>query len=280
LANKNADDKLNYDEFTNLVFNTIDKVKQSARKQMKILIKEIEENKSPTKRINKERLTPESIERHSSLSNFSSSQLGPFDDDDEDDDELAFNTHRSRASARSLQSNTKQSSELSLRNIPPPDKMISNYARNRNLSSNSKGSNKSLINNSDTEEFTPETLNNKSIIQHEIKLKASNKCEPFNKEPNNLSKWNCQSIKGSFFVNKSKQFIQSNSFIIDIERDTNIYIEAEPYLTNLHLNNNDLRNMDVILILVKDEKINKLRAISIDKNKYVTIIIIFAFVFF
>lgn len=269
MANKNTDDKLNYDEFTSIVFNTIDKVKQTARKQMKILIKEIEENKSPTKKVtNKERLTPESIERHSSLSNFSSSQLGPFDDDDEEDDELAFNsTSRSRVSARSLQSSSKQQlSELSLRNIPPPDKMISNYTRSKNVSSNSKSPSKSR-NNSDTEEFTPDSVDNST---YEIKLKAPNKCEPFNKEPNNLTKWNCQSIKGSFFLNKTKQVIQSNSYIIDIERDTSVYIEAEPYLTNLHLNN-DLRNMDVILVLVKDEKISRLKAITIDKNKYVNL---------
>ena len=56
--------------------------------------------------------------------------------------------------------------------------------------------------------------------------------------PKNLRKWQSKTTNGAFYFNESLNGIVSNSFAIDLERDTVIYLTIEPYTTNLHESKN------------------------------------------
>ena len=60
-----------------------------------------------------------------------------------------------------------------------------------------------------------------------------------------------KTIKGGFYYNDFLNGIVSNSFAIDLERETTIFLTIEAFLTSLH-ENNALYDMDVSVLIVKN----------------------------
>lgn len=58
------------------------------------------------------------------------------------------------------------------------------------------------------------------------------------KEPRNLRRWCTKTIKGGFYYNEANNGIISNTYALDIRRETDIYLTIETYQTDLHTSKN------------------------------------------
>jgi hypothetical protein len=92
----------------------------------------------------------------------------------------------------------------------------------------------------------------------EIDFKPSTKINPDDnsiKEPKNLKKWSSRQMKGSFFINTKMNGIIANSYTLDLNATTNLFISIEAYKTTHHTTTSvDTQNMDLLLLIIKDGK--------------------------
>ncbi len=98
-------------------------------------------------------------------------------------------------------------------------------------------------------------------------------------EPRNLRRWLTKTIKGGFYFNESLNGIISNSYAIDLEKDTSIYLSIETFTTDLHTNE-AFAEMDASLIVVKNGKNLSIKGLTENKFKNVVLGYLFIIVHF
>lgn len=108
----------------------------------------------------------------------------------------------------------------------------------------------------------------------EAKFPASSKAIEANLEPKNFKKWSTKTLKGGFYYNEAINGIISNSYAFDLHSDANIYFTIETYKTPLH-SDTDVLNMDVALLIVKNNKSLTLKGLTESKIKNVSLSINF-----
>ena len=68
----------------------------------------------------------------------------------------------------------------------------------------------------------------------ETKHQAIAKIMETMQEPKNIKKLNTRSFKGGFYHNENLNIIESNSYVLDLDEETNVFFTIEPYGTELH----------------------------------------------
>jgi len=87
-------------------------------------------------------------------------------------------------------------------------------------------------------------------------------------EPRNLRRWLTKTIKGGFYFNESLNGIVSNSFAIDLKKETSIYLTIETFRTDLHTNE-AFAEMDASIIVVKNGRNLVIKGLTENKIKNV-----------
>jgi len=70
-------------------------------------------------------------------------------------------------------------------------------------------------------------------------------------EPRNLRRWETKTIKGGFYFNEALNGIVSNSFALDLDRESSVFISIESFTTDLH-EGIDWEDLDASVLVVKN----------------------------